>query len=303
MKTSEYFSPIWSIPRDAALIYGSYRLMRVHLLLSSGFLGLILGAAPAFIPGRLEAQDRALYVWKLAPRLDRFETIFTVSRKAGIRRLFLAVSKQVLEKPASLRAFLTRTHATGLEAHAVVSENTWALEANREAGLTRIRRILALNQSLKKKARFAGIHLDVEVHALERFKSAKRVWRHNPEALDTIRGLLKQWLAWIDAVVNVVRRESPSIEVSVAVPHWFLKSGSPYRVSWKGREEEVTVHVMRRVDEVVVMAYAAKPTVIPRLAREETALAARPGMARTRVAVSVSPRGPRGTSLFAGQCR
>lgn len=300
MKMSEYFSSIWSIPGEAALVRVFWRLMRVHRLWSRGILSLVLGAVPVFFPVRLEAQDRALYVWKLAPRLDRPEEIFAVSRKASIHCLFLAVSKQALEKPAKLGAFLTRTHAAGLEAYAVVSENTWALEANREAGLTRIRQILALNRSLKKEVRFSGIHLDVEVHALARFKAAKRLWRRNPGALDTIRGLLKQWLAWIEAVVDVARKETPPLEVSVAVPHWFLKPGSPYRVSWEGREEEVTVHVMRRVDEVVVMAYAAKPTVIPRLAREETALAAKPDMARVRVAVSVSPRGPRETSLFAG---
>jgi len=280
--------------------YGTRGVTSLRLGLAFAGMALVVMTILAISPAWSQTQDRALYVWKLVPKLENPEVLLSISKRARVQHLFLSLSRGVLEKSKKLVSLLERARGAGLKAHAVLSENSWALSANRGAGLSRIRKILAWNRTLDRSVRLAGIHLDVEVHALPRFKRAKHTRKEDSGALAVIQDLLKQWLDWTQAVVNLARKEKPPLEVSVAVPHWFLKPGSPYQVSWGGQERAATHHLMRMVDEVVVMAYSMKPSGIARLAAEEMALAARPGMARVRVAVSVSHRGPADTSLFQG---
>jgi hypothetical protein len=246
--------------------------------------------------------DRALYVWDLATRLDRPRTLLDIAKKIDVGRFFLATSRTVMTRREALGRLLKRASALGIESYAVLAENSWALAPRHGAGLARVDDLLALNRTWTRAGRFKGVHLDVEVHALDEFKALKRTQREkrDEQSQAGLERLLIQWLDWIAAVRDRVRAERPALKTSVAVPHWFLKRGSPYQVRWRGRGREVIGHLLETVDEVVVMAYTNRPHAITRLASEELELATRPGRARIRVAVSVSPHAPAETTLFGG---
>jgi len=246
--------------------------------------------------------DRALYVWDLAARLDSPQPLLDVAKRIDVGRFFLSTSRAVMTRRASLGRLLKLASTLGIESYAVLAENSWALAPRHGAGLARVDELLALNRTWTGAARFQGVHLDVEVHALDEFKALKRTQREkkDEESRAGLERLLIQWLDWIAAVRDRVRAERPPMRASVAVPHWFLKRGSPYQVRWRGRGREVIGHLLEIVDEVVVMAYTNQPQAVARLASEELELATRPGRARVRVAVSVSPHAPAETTLFGG---
>lgn len=256
-----------------------------------------VAGAPAVAP------TRGVYLWRAAERIHGAHRVCEVTRRIGGTALYVAASRRLLEGRDSLAGFLSAATAARLESHAVLSENTWALTSRHAAGLERVDRILAWNRAQGEATRFVGLQLDIEVHALPAFKAAKRARRSDPEsATPVIRKMLREWLDWNAKVAARVEKAGSKLPVGVAVPHWFLKPGADYSVSWRGRTCNVVDHLLDLVDEVVVMAYVDSPRAAAKLAADEVVLADPPGRrGRVRVALSVSPRGEAGTSLFAGK--
>lgn len=256
---------------------------------------------PAPAPGVLPVPDRGVYLWRAAGRMHDARRVCAVTRRIGATALWLAVSRSMLERPDTLAGFLSAATHGRLRVHAVLSENTWALASGHASGLARVDRILAWNRQQGEATRFAGLQLDVEVHALPRFKAAKRLRRDDPERADpVIREMLGQWLDWNAAVAARAANAELPLPVGVAVPHWLLKPSTDYAVTWRGRNRNVVDHLLDLVDEVVVMAYVENPKAAAKLAADEVRLAdAADRRGRVRVALNVSPRAEAGTSLFA----
>jgi len=250
----------------------------------------LLFSAPAGEGQIPSDQNRALYVWKLADEFDRMEELLTICEAASIKHLYLAVSREVLTMGTDLDLLVGSAALLGIQCHAVLSENTWALAENHGSGLQRVQDILALNRTFTGPGRFAGIHIDVEVHSLPEFKAAKSLYKQtgDPLALAAMQDLMGQWLDFVDAATGLARAEIPPLGVNVIAPQWFLKDGSPYSLVWRTVDQNVTLHLMGIVDEIVVLAYYHKPTKIAKRASEEMAAAALPGMAAVRVAINIS---------------
>lgn len=249
------------------------------------------------------AQNRALYVWNLADELPHTDELLALCQSASIKHLYLAVSKQVLTLPVEdLDALVGSAALLGIQCHAVLSENTWALAENHASGLNRILAILALNEAFTGPGRFSGIHIDMEVHSLPEFKAAKSAYKltGDPQALIELQDLMGQWLDFNEAATQVARTVTPPLYVSTITPQWFLKADSPYALTWRGVDQNVTLHLMGVVDEVVVLAYYYKPTKIAKRAVEEMAAAALPGMAAVRVAVNISHKSLPAETLWYG---
>jgi len=279
-------------------VRGAARIVAVVI----GWLAVMVVVCPAASGQERLQFDRALYVWDLAPRLDRPDALLEIAKEIDVTRLYLSTSRAVMARRESLGRLLERASSLGIESHAVLAENSWARASRHAAGLARVDELLALNRTWPRSRRFRGLHLDVEVHALDDFKALKRKLRGGDDQDARIRmeRLLAAWLDWIAAVRDRARSAKPALGVSVAVPHWYLKPGSEYQVRWRGRGREVVGHLLEIADEVVVMAYTKRPEGLARLAAEELELAARPGRARVRIAISVSPSAPAETTLFAG---
>ena len=244
--------------------------------------------------------DRALYVWKLSSRLARADELLTTAGRYRVRRLYLGVNRAALAQPVALGNLVALARTKTMQVHAVVAENSWALAGKHRNGLAHVDRILAWHGKQKPDRRLAGVHLDVEVHALPAFKSARRACKEDGEARKIMLRLLHQWLDFVASVRQRVREADATLEVSVAVPPWLLGPKFPYRFVRVGRDREVMAHLMSLVDEVVVMAYTSNPHVAARLAREEMVLAEQFAPVRVRVAVNVSPRAPAEETLFRG---
>jgi hypothetical protein len=258
-------------------------------------------AVPSAAQSPAAAQNRALYVWDLDEELARPDLLLDLADAAVIRHLYLATSKTVMSSmQTELTELLDDAEEAGITCHAVLSENTWALREKHYRGLERVSEILAYNRSLTGPGRITGIHIDVEVHSLEEFKAAKKLMKTDPEALATIQDLLGQWLDFVEQVTILARAEETPLTVSVIVPQWFMKDGSLYNLTWQGVERNVTDHLLRIADEVVVLAYYYKPLSVAKRAQEEVAAAAAPGTGQVRVAVNVSHKSVPTETLWAG---
>lgn len=248
------------------------------------------------------AQDRALYVWKLADELPNQDLLLACATEMHIKHFYLAIPKDAATMREAIDHLIGTGNALGIRSHAVLSENTWALRENHAAGLNRLYGLLVFNRSLSESARVRGIHIDVEVHSLPEFRAAKKAYKDtgDPAALATLQDLMVQWLDFVEAAVAMAHAEIPSLDLSVIVPQWFMKTGSFYDVSWKGVYQNVTLHLMDLVDEIVVLAYYHKPTKVAKRAAEEVAAAATPGRARVRVAVNISHKSVPTETLWYG---
>jgi len=268
-------------------------------LLLAALVGLVLaGAAPGQDPA---AQNRALYVWNLEEELEQPESLLGLAETATIKHFYLAVSKTIVSSMSStLASFLDDAVGDGITSDAVLSEPTWALSENHASGLQRVADLLAMNRGFTGPGKLVGIHVDVEVHALPEFKDAKKLLGTDPEALLIIQDLLGQWLDFVDQVALLARAETPPLQVSVIAPQWFMKADSPYELTWHGQYMNVTDHLLRIADEVVVLAYYYKPLKIAKRAEEEVAAAAAPGTGTVRVAINVSHKSSPTETLWYG---
>jgi len=248
------------------------------------------------------AQDRALYVWKLAGELPNQDLLLACAAEMHIKHLYLAIPKDAPDMREAIDQLMASGNARGIRSHAVLSENTWALRENHAAGYDRLYGLLVFNQTLSEGARLYGIHIDVEVHSLPEFRAAKKAYEDtgDPVALATLQDLMAQWLDFVETAVAMAHAEDPSLHLSVIVPQWFMKAGSFYELSWKGVYQNVTLHLMDLVDEIVVLAYYYKPTKVAKRAAEEVAAAATPGRAVVRVAVNISHKSVPTETLWSG---
>ena len=262
---------------------------------------MLASLAMALAGGPARAQtDRALYVWDLADELQNPLDLLDLADAHGVRHLYLAVSPTVLTMPTELAVLLDGAVARGMVCHGVLSENTWALAEKHDRGLQRVQDIITMNNTFTGPGRFAGIHIDVEVHSLPEFKAAKALLGIDPEALLTIQDLLGQWLDFVDQATLMARAETPALSVSVIATQWFMKDGSPYNLTWHGVYRNVTDHLLRISDEVVVLAYYYKPLKIAKRAQEEVAAAAAPETGRVRVGINISHKSIPTETLWAG---
>jgi len=268
-------------------------------LLLAALIGVVLaGVTPGQDPA---AQNRALYVWNLEEELEQPASLLGLAETATIQHFYLAVSKNMVSSMSgTLAAFLDDAVADGITSDAVLSEPTWALAENHESGLQRVRDLLAMNRGFTGPGKLAGIHIDVEVHSLPEFKAAKKLLGTDPEALLIIQDLLGQWLDFVDQVALLARAETSALSVSVIAPQWFMKADSPYNLTWHGQYMNVTDHLLRIADEVVVLAYYYKPLKIAKRAEEEVAAAAAPGTGTVRVAINVSHKSSPTETLWYG---
>jgi outer membrane protein TolC len=125
--------------------------------------------------------SRALWVWNVDSFLGKEqqeEFFISFCKTKGIKRVFLSVNKRLLDHfhyPAqNLADFITQLHRAGIKISALFGENLWIYPQNRKNLITRIQLIMEYNSLYDREARFDGIHLDIEPHALEEWNDEKK---------------------------------------------------------------------------------------------------------------------------------
>ncbi len=195
----------------AALVTGS-------LLLGLGLTGSPVAAAvtpgPAPQAAPIQGVD-SMWVWQSHPAADLAAT----AQALGVRRVFLFVGRSTPPGDANLKKSVRLLHQEHIAVFALSGEPAWTFR--HRPALAWAHRALAL-------ARFDGLHLDVEPHALPH-------WRHNQQAL------VADYLALLDKMAPL--RGQLEVDAQFAYGRITTPDGT------------FADDILARVDGVTVMSY------------------------------------------------
>jgi hypothetical protein len=241
--------------------------MNLPFVTRCAFLTMLLAAATAGIPiTAAVAADaappmRAMWVYETADLLHtdaaRGELLeFCVPRKITdlfLQTHFVAKAKggsYEIADAAALRGLLREAKARGLRVHALAGDPAHTLRENHEKVLARVEAFAAFNEGGAKDERFAGLHFDIEPHALPQWKKA-----NDAEKAE----LLTQFVELNAKVVERLHERSPDALYGADITFWLDKTkpdGTPvYPVTFRGVTTDATRHLLGFVDQLGVMSY------------------------------------------------
>lgn len=196
--------------------------------------------------------ERAIWVWgwvgpqRLARELD----------SGGFDRAYLYCQGGFDRK---VKRTITALRRRGLAVEALAGERNWATTGR--DGMTRfVRSAVRYQRRAPAGARLAGVHLDVEPHAL-------KAWDVRPR---------RTRLAFL-AMLRDARRAAGPLTLAADLPFWF--DGVP--VHRGNRTVTLSGAALRLVDAATIMAYRDRAGDVIRITRRELRQAARSGTALT----------------------
>ncbi len=155
-----------------------------------------------------------------------------------------------ITNPASLRAFLRAANSKGLHIHALSGDASYTFPENHERALARADATIEFNAAAPQGERFAGIHFDIEPHALPKWKTADNAERCR---------WLTQFVELNGKVVDRIHTRAPGLLYGADIAFWLDKTnanGSPvYPVTYRGKTKDPTKHLLDLVDNVGIMSY------------------------------------------------
>ena len=154
---------------------------------------------------------------------------------------------------AKVRSFLRDATKQGLRVHALAGDASWVFEANRERVLARVEALAVFNEMADASARFAGLHFDIEPHALPEWKTASE---------EEKRRLLAQFVDLNARIVERLHARAPGTLYGADIAFWLDKvkeDGTPaYPVTFRGTTKDATKHLLDMVDNLGLMSYRGK---------------------------------------------
>jgi hypothetical protein len=222
--------------------------------------------------------QRAIWMWEAdsyamleQPRLAEQNIRFL--KRQGIGTLYLYADAHegrllLVEQPERYARLIEKLHAEGMQVHALLG--SWPLHTERyvlphyrAAALAMLQRVLDYNAQASAAARFDGVNLDIEPHALDSWSSQREE-------------LLTQFVDLGNAFMALKRRANQSIKIGPAIAFWL--DGLP--IYWGGQTKPASEHLQDVFDHVVLMDYrdhAQGPDGLLSHARNEIAYARKIG--------------------------
>lgn len=149
-----------------------------------------------------------------------------------------------------MKAFLKEASGKGLRVHALSGDPSHVLSANHEKVLARVDALAAFNKSTSASSRFAGIHFDIEPHAMPEWKTSSDEEKCK---------LLTQFVEVNAKAVEKLRKLSPGTLYGADVAFWLDKmnedGSTAYPVTFRGATKDATKHLLDIVDNLGTMSY------------------------------------------------
>jgi hypothetical protein len=177
----------------------------------------------------------------------------------GIKRLYGSYATLPVEAPEKVAAWNRRLHGEGIRSEALFADGNAITPAGRATFLRQVdERVLAFNATRRDAAeRFDGIALDIEPHALPRWKAETAAVRR--EMLGDLLGLCEALRAHLDA------NGGRELAISAALAYWLDRLPPEGRVGWKSAQDrdEWFKRLAQSVASISLMAYErSAPTAI-----------------------------------------
>lgn len=224
-----------------------------------------LGAVCCMGLSRLMADDatpmRAMWVYETGKLLASGKEEAELLKFATARRitdLFLqtqfihGAQEDMLEiaNVAQMKALLRAATAAGIRVHVLSGDPAHTLRKNHPKVLRRVEALVAFNAGAGPAARFAGLHLDIEPHALPEWKTAGD---------EEKRELLTQFVEVNIAAAELLRARAPGAIFGTDIVFWLDKvqdDGSPARpITFRGVTKDAAKHLLDVADHVGIMSY------------------------------------------------
>ncbi len=140
--------------------------------------------------------------------------------------------------------------AQGIRVHALAGDPMHTLRENHGKVLGRVEALAAFNKSAGPSARFAGLHFDIEPHALP-------AWKIATDEEKCV--LLTQFVEVNVAAAELLRARAPGVLYGTDIVFWLDKvkpDGTPaYPVTFRGLAKDAAKHLLDVVDNVGIMSY------------------------------------------------
>ncbi|MEE9200176.1 MAG: TolC family protein [Candidatus Brocadiales bacterium] len=191
-------------------------------------------------PSRRKPYARALWVWdvKGVVESDEKEDFFVSFCKAkGIERVFLSVNRlmaETLTQNTDISNLITKLHRDNIKVSALFGDNVWVYPGRRGRLINRIQTIVAYNVARGRRARFDGIHLDIEPHTLREWDAKKQE-------------LLNMLLETYEVAKAQISADSSGLLLEVDIPVFYEKT-----------DPVVLKKIAETVDIMTIMAYKRK---------------------------------------------
>jgi hypothetical protein len=196
----------------------------------------------------------------------------------GVNLVYLFIDTEY--PTAYYSSFIRKANARGIEVQALDGAPNWVLPEHNKKMYEFIYWVKQYNNSVQPEERFTGIHLDVEPYVLTQ-------WRQDS---DTVIG---QWMDTVSGFAEEVKADS-NLTVGIDMPTWLdsFKVRDGY-----GGMTTLPDWLIRRLDQVTLMAYLDNADDISKSVQEELNAADRAGVP-VLVAVDTVNSGEVGGSFF-----
>lgn len=169
----------------------------------------------------------------------------------NIRRVYGSYAALPAESPVRLAAWNRRLHAAGIRSESLFSDGNALTPAGRAAFFRQIdERVLAFNAARPEAAeRFDGVALDIEPHALARWKT---------ESGEGRRAMLEDYAALCGALrAHLDAHGGRELAISAALAYWLDRLPPEGRVAWRSAvdRDDWFARLARSVASISLMAY------------------------------------------------
>ncbi len=213
--------------------------------------------SPCHLSPRAPNPPNAMWVWKtdeLFTNPQEPARLFDFCARMKVHTIYLSLDFQQapsgkllgLEKAKRYERFLRRAHRDGLQVEALAGSPEWAVTRYHKRALDAVKIVAHFNRAAPPRARFDGVHFDVEPYLLLGF--ADLAFR---------KPLLADYLAMVAACEAVARKDG--LELACDVPWWFFPASPAARqamtVNFAGEEKTVGEHLLDLLHCVTIMDY------------------------------------------------
>ncbi len=164
-------------------------------------------------------------------------SLVSICEAKAIRGVFLSVNKSVIDQMRnkdSIARIIRNLHQHGVTVSALLGENLWIYPEHRVNLMDHIAAIQEYNSKNDQSAKFDAIHLDIEPHALDKWKNNKR------EMLQMLRDT-------VTAVNIKLKTGGNNLMLEIDIP-----------ASYKKEDPDVIKEIVNLSDMIVIMAYKIK---------------------------------------------
>lgn len=193
---------------------------------------------------------RAMWIWHHIHALDpeKREDLFRFCEIRGIGTLFLYTGPYFFigSNRPYIRNFLREAHTRNIKVEALDGWPQAVFPEQQEKFLASLKAVLDYNSNVEKAERFTGFQSNVEPWTMEDYRASKKR-----------RAEINTWYLELHRRVREIieKRKVTDFSFGKALSAKYDREGDKARISFGGRFELISEHLIRYVDNFAIMAY------------------------------------------------